>query len=956
MPASAEEESQDMAVIEHEKIDLFARAYLEAVDTVTIRRRAGGQVDVDDNDDESQGWGGAKERQEVMALCEAFQDSPNIAGKGAGGAGGAAVSVAAMGGGVVKKFDAQDASFLVDRLCKYPRGEANSAVRLQWERDVIVGIKVLKVLAKTWRSAVSEEAPPSWLLEGVPRLLVQMLSTRDAGDRVVVCSLELGIEILHGGNDKFQNSLHDIMTKHLGAPDLFAHLQDRLRRAEDEGRTSKRISFEQVAPRATMEDLIRVGKERDLHGLIVQAAKNDPRLETSHVRLVMRFLHLLCEGHNEKLQNFLRHQPSSSRAVDMISGIANYVDAVTPYINPRIVGEVTTAMSALSEFVQNPCRPNQRVLVDTRLCACANEILDMKNEQDPPEHAHGNTDAEGGADHEYCSVLQWVAEQGVAACCSVMQAVYQTLTHNTHIHTYTGADHGTLKQTVARQSAKEARAAYQGAINELKAATATTLLSLLECVDQPYIPERMLASLDSNRLIDNMNGLLKLYNPWLLLKLRDQHEAGEIQLNVSKHMDGPFDVSLETMEEGADLEAEGVAQHYYITFITLASFDKTGRLSKRCTPEYIWDLANLRQKVGVIEISRKGLLEKAYFIVPRVCQYLTEASKRNLVVGVNRANLQTQLTEFADVLEPFYDEMRHQEQLTMRSLLNIFRLTSEFREKMFFLNACIINVFILIFYAYECNGSFICGDDEDLITYKIKPGGKEVVLCLSLLQCFLAVTRQWWYVIERGIPLVSRKIRQHRHKPPTNRLWAVIVALPSEQSDPTFRHRRIAQVQRGGLNRFKPRKIDLVVRPIYLMTDVNLWVITIMLLANLLALTLDAPGAPLFLLVHLMEIFSHSAILRNVIQSITYRGQSLVQTAILLIFMYYFFGVVGFLVFPEKFRLERPDVMGGRKLDPNNNGARCTSIWKCTLVVLDMVSFPSLSLSLSLFSLSLSLR
>mmetsp|Transcript_19064 Transcript_19064/g.28050 ORF Transcript_19064/g.28050 Transcript_19064/m.28050 type:complete len:632 (+) Transcript_19064:2-1897(+) len=400
-------------------------------------------------------------------------------------------------------------------------------------------------------------------------------------------------------------------------------------------------------------------------------------------------------------------------------------------------------------------------------------------------------------------------------------------------------------------------------------------------------------------------------------------------------MDGPFDVSLETMEEGADLEAEGVAQHYYITFITLASFDKTGRLSKRCTPEYIWDLANLRQKVGVIEISRKGLLEKAYFIVPRVCQYLTEASKRNLVVGVNRANLQTQLTEFADVLEPFYDEMRHQEQLTMRSLLNIFRLTSEFREKMFFLNACIINVFILIFYAYECNGSFICGDDEDLITYKIKPGGKEVVLCLSLLQCFLAVTRQWWYVIERGIPLVSRKIRQHRHKPPTNRLWAAIVALPSEQSDPTFRHRRIAQVQRGGLNRFKPRKIDLV-RPIYLMTDVNFWVITIMLLANLLALSLDAPGAPLFLLVHLMEIFSHSAILRNVIQSITYRGQSLVQTAILLIVMYYFFGVVGFLVFPEKFRLERPDVMGGRKLDPNNNGARCTSIWKCTLVVLDM--------------------
>ena len=72
------------------------------------------------------------------------------------------------------------------------------------------------------------------------------------------------------------------------------------------------------------------------------------------------------------------------------------------------------------------------------------------------------------------------------------------------------------------------------------------------------------------------------------------------------------------------------------------------------------------------------------------------------------------------------------------------------------------------------------------------------------------------------------------------------------------------------------------------------------------------------------------------LQSITHRGQSLIQTFILLGVMYYFFGVLGFLVFPEKMRFGLPDVMGGRKISPNNNGARCTSIWKCTLVVLDM--------------------
>jgi hypothetical protein len=48
----------------------------------------------------------------------------------------------------------------------------------------------------------------------------------------------------------------------------------------------------------------------------------------------------------------LRHQPGSLRAVDLISSVANYIDAVTPCINRVIIGHVTMAMAALSEFVQ----------------------------------------------------------------------------------------------------------------------------------------------------------------------------------------------------------------------------------------------------------------------------------------------------------------------------------------------------------------------------------------------------------------------------------------------------------------------------------------------------------------------------------------------------------------------------------------------------------------------------
>ena len=454
----------DVTEAVHKNIDIFARAFLDAQDPLSS------EAQEDEAEDEA-----PKERGELLLLCKAFQaNSLYVKGAGAGTGGVAALVGASQGGSVsgvvgVGEFNADDTAYLVTRICRYPPGSAGTAERLQWEQDVILGVKVLRLLVRLWRTSVTESDPPQWLLDGVPRLIVQILSMRDCGDRVTASVLELGIEVLHGGEETFQNSLYNMMMKGedgvgAGAPDLFAHLQDRLRRAEAEGRISHRIRFDQGPQRAVMEELIQSGKQRDVHALIVLAAKNDPRLETSHVGLVIRFMHLLCEGHNMKLQDFLRTQPGSSRAVDMVSGVANYVDAVIPYINPRIVKDVTIAMSALSEFVQNPCRMNQRVLVDTRLCACANEILEKQGHDESLER------------------VQEVAQE----------------------------ERSTTKHLNECKRAKKEQVEYQHQINDLKSATATTLLSLLECVDHPYIPERMLASLDSDRLIDNMNGLLKV--------------------------------------------------------------------------------------------------------------------------------------------------------------------------------------------------------------------------------------------------------------------------------------------------------------------------------------------------------------------------------------------------------------------------------------------------------------
>jgi hypothetical protein len=38
-----------------------------------------------------------------------------------------------------------------------------------WEADMIVGLRVLEQLAIEWHMCVTEGAPPSWLLEGIPK-------------------------------------------------------------------------------------------------------------------------------------------------------------------------------------------------------------------------------------------------------------------------------------------------------------------------------------------------------------------------------------------------------------------------------------------------------------------------------------------------------------------------------------------------------------------------------------------------------------------------------------------------------------------------------------------------------------------------------------------------------------------------------------------------------------------
>ena len=648
-----------------QSVDLFAQVFLEAMDpqwrsnhdqTGFASLEFAGAKQEEGGDDESR-W---VVRRELWNLSRVFVNSSPVPAR----PGQPTLVRASAAQASMLEFRADLAAFLIDLLVKY-----DGSMHSSRDMDVVVCLRVLKVLVLEWRASATALHPPPWLLDGVPRVVTHFVSCGQSPDSVVLCSIELGIVALHGGNRVMQMSFLSTLAAQ-GSNEMFLQLRKRIQRAEAEARSKYQHFRDVLDGRAAPEPL---RPDRGLHSLVARSVSSEGA-DSPHVDKLFRFMQLLVEGQNMQLQEYLRHQPECVNSVDLVSASASCVDAVTPYLSPWSVVVATKAMNALAESVMNPCRANQRLLVDTKLCACANEILDMRAE------------AVEGLDVD-----------------------------------------------------------YEQLVNELKAATVGALLSLLECVNDNYIPDRMLASLNISVLIDNMNFYLGTYNPDKLLEMKKQLDNGEVQVHNRKQLQDLLDSLPARCEEaeapldesrggGADADAdeerresaEQVARFLYIIFRTLSSYESSGRLQRLCQREHIWDLERLQEKVGVIEISRKGVLEKVYFVVPDVCQYLTELTKEDIKLNVNRANLQTSLADFTSRFDSLYSEMKHQQRLKQSRVPALFHATHYYREKLFFYNALAINLVLLVGFAYQCNGTFVCGDNEALTDYRLMPGAKEL--------------------------------------------------------------------------------------------------------------------------------------------------------------------------------------------------------------------------------------
>ena len=98
-------------------------------------------------------------------------------------------------------------------------------------------------------------------------------------------------------------------------------------------------------------------------------------------------MRLLCEGHHQKMQNYLREQPGSGYDIDMLTEVVKFSLAVAEELDHDNAIELNGCVQLLCECVQGETSgKNPRLLLETKLFIMAGRMLTMSpySEADGP--------------------------------------------------------------------------------------------------------------------------------------------------------------------------------------------------------------------------------------------------------------------------------------------------------------------------------------------------------------------------------------------------------------------------------------------------------------------------------------------------------------------------------------------------------------------------------------------
>uniref|UniRef100_A0A9J8AYF0 Ryanodine receptor 1a (skeletal) n=1 Tax=Cyprinus carpio carpio TaxID=630221 RepID=A0A9J8AYF0_CYPCA len=211
---------------------------------------------------------------------------------------------------------------------------------------------------------------------GAAEMVLQMISACKGETGCMVSStLKLGISILNGGNSEVQQK-------------MLEYLKDK----KDVGFF---LSVQALMQTCSVLDLNAFERQNKAEGLGMVSEEGTIIIENGEKVMaddeftcdLFRFLQLLCEGHNNDFQNYLRTQTGSTTTINVIICTVDYLlrlqesisDFYWYYSGKDIIDEpgkrnfskaMTVAkqvFNSLTEYIQGPCTGNQQSLAHSRL-------------------------------------------------------------------------------------------------------------------------------------------------------------------------------------------------------------------------------------------------------------------------------------------------------------------------------------------------------------------------------------------------------------------------------------------------------------------------------------------------------------------------------------------------------------------------------------------------------------
>nr|XP_030130386.3 ryanodine receptor 3 isoform X12 [Taeniopygia guttata] len=212
---------------------------------------------------------------------------------------------------------------------------------------------------------------------GAAEMVLQMISaSKGCTGPMVVETLKLGIAILNGGNTIVQQKMLDYLKEKKDAG-FFQSLSGLMQ-------SCSVLDLNAFERQNKAEGLGMVTEE----GTLIVRERGEKVLQHDEfTRDLFRFLQLLCEGHNNDFQNYLRTQMGNTTTVNIIISTVDYLlrlqesisDFYWYYSGKDVIDEsgqrnfskalaVTKQIfNSLTEYIQGPCIGNQQSLAHSRL-------------------------------------------------------------------------------------------------------------------------------------------------------------------------------------------------------------------------------------------------------------------------------------------------------------------------------------------------------------------------------------------------------------------------------------------------------------------------------------------------------------------------------------------------------------------------------------------------------------